>query len=79
MPGKAPVDRVGGTQSDGPWPDHVDEIVEGEQYEREVVLEDGTRATRTVTITRVQQIRRDDGTPTDGYVVSFTHDGGGGA
>lgn len=36
MPGKVPVDTVGGPQEEGPWPEKVDEIVEGETYSRPV-------------------------------------------
>lgn len=74
MAGQAPVEHVGGTQSDGPWPDGVEEIVEGNSYDRNVMLEDGTKQTVTVTVTRVEQIVRADGTETDGYVVSFSYD-----
>ncbi len=74
MPGKAPVEHVGGTQSNGPWPDGVEEIVEGGSYQRPVELADGSTQTVTVTVTRVEQIVRDDGTPTDGYVVAYQFD-----
>lgn len=82
MPGKAPVDAVGGTQDRGPWPDGVEEIVEGEQYDRPVELSDGSTQTVTVTVTRVDQIVREDGTETDGYAVAYQFDDptlGGGA
>lgn len=74
MPVKAPVDAVGGTQSDGPWPDHVDEVGEGEQYDRPVRLDDGSVQTVTVTVTNVQQLTDEQGNPTDGYAVSFEYD-----
>lgn len=76
MPGKAPVDAVGGTRDHGPWPEGVEEIVEGEQYDRPVQLDDGTVEVRTVTVTKVEQIVRADGSETDGYVVSMQHGGG---
>lgn len=76
MPGKAPVDAVGGNRERGPWPKDVDEIVEGKQYDRPVQLDDGTVEVRTVTVKKVEQIVRPDGTETDGYIVSFTHGGG---
>lgn len=81
-PGKAPVDAVGGTQSKGPWPEDVEEIVEGDTHERPVELSDGTVQTLPVTVKRVEQVVRADGTETDGYVVAIefddpTVDGGG--
>lgn len=69
MPGKAPVEKVGGTQADGPWPEGVSEVVEGEQYDRPVELADGSVQTLTVTVTEVRQIG-----DTDGYVVTYEHD-----
>lgn len=68
---QAPVDHVGGTQESGPWPEGVDEIVEGEQYDRIVTAEDGTEEVRTVTVTDVIQVA-----DTDGYVITYRHGGG---
>lgn len=76
MPGNAPVDAVGGAQTEGPWPEGVEEIVEGEAYRREVVNENGDVVEREVTVTKVEQIVRPDGTETDGYIVAFQHSGG---
>lgn len=80
--GNAPVEHVGGVQDDGPWPEGVTEIAEGKAYNRPVVLADGTTTELTVTVTDVIQILREDGTETDGYVVSYQFDDptlGGGA
>lgn len=74
MPNSAPVEHVGGTRDDGPWPADVEEITEGESYNRDIVLEDGSTAQVNVTVTRVQQIVRDDGTTTDGYAIVYTAD-----
>lgn len=71
---KAPVDAVGGTQDQGPWPESIDEIVAGEQYDRLVKLDDGSTTTVPVTVTEVRQIRLPDGTPTDGYTVTIQYD-----
>lgn len=69
MPGKVPVEKVGGTQDTGPWPSHVDEIVEGEQYDRPVHF-DGEDRTVTVTVT-------EDRETSDGArIVSYQFDGG---
>jgi len=46
MPEKAPVEKVGGPQEEGPWPANVEEIVAGESYDREL---DGTIVSVTVT------------------------------
>lgn len=82
MVNKAPVEDVGGTQVEGPWPEGVEEIVEGNQYDRRVELSDGSVQTVNVTVTRVEQIVRSDGTETDGYIVRAEYDdptlGGGG-
>lgn len=74
MPTKAPVDAVGGTQSEGVWPEAVSEIAEGEAYNRPVTLEDGSTQELTVTVTNIQTIVRADGTETDGYAVSYQYD-----
>lgn len=75
-PGKAPVEHVGGTRNEGPWPEAVEEIAAGEQYEREVPVEGGGTERRTVTVKDVVPIVRADGTETDGYVVRMEHGGG---
>lgn len=74
MPGKAPVDAVGGTQADGPWPKDVEEIVEGNSYRRPVELADGTIQEVQVTVTQVVRhgLRADP--DEDGYSVSYTYD-----
>lgn len=84
---RAPVEDVGGTQKTGPWPSDVEEIAVDDRLKRPVGLTDpdtGEAFTQEleVVITDVQQIVRDDGTETDGYVVSYqfddpTLDGGG--
>lgn len=73
MPGKAPVDAVGGTQSGGPWPEGVTEIVEGDSYKRPVVLDDGSVQDLTVTITQVVRHGFRENPEEDGYSVSFTY------
>lgn len=75
-PGKAPVDRVGGNQENGPWPAGVEEIVEGKAYRRPVVLDDGSTGEREVTVTGVNDVLDQDGVPTGGYAVTFQYDGG---
>lgn len=76
MPGNAPVDAVGGTRDEGPWPEDVEEIVEGDAYRREVTDTDGNAVEREVTIQEVREVTLPDGTPTGGYIVRFTHGGG---
>jgi len=71
---KAPVDHVGGPQTDGPWPSEVEEIARGEAYNRPVELADGSTQEATVTVSEIQQLIRDDGTETDGYVVVQQYD-----
>ncbi len=85
MPGNAPTERVGGQQDQGPWPESVDEIVEGEEHTRPVQVpnpETGVFETHDVTVRveNIQQIEREDGTETDGYVstYSFKDPNGGG-
>jgi len=72
---RAPVDDVGGTQDTGPWPTNLEEIAVDDRLQRPVRLEDGTTEVREIVITDVQQIIRDDGTPTDGYVVAHQYGG----
>lgn len=82
MPDRAPVSDVGGTQEDGPWPADVAEIVEGKAYRRPVTFADGTTGEVDVDVTGVNDILADDGTPTDGYAVTYQFDDptlGGGA
>lgn len=71
---KAPVEAVGGVQDEGPWPVDVDEIQSGQAYNRLVELSDGTVQEVQAAVTEIKQIVRQDGTPTDGYVVMFTYD-----
>lgn len=75
MSNHAPVEHIGGTQTNnGPWPADVTEIAEGKAYNRPVTLSDGSTQNVSVTITSIEQILRDDGTPTDGYSVAFQYD-----
>lgn len=74
MTQKAPVEKVGGQQDQGPWPSDVTEIAEGKAYNRPVELSDGTTQSLTVTVTNIQEIVRADGTPTDGYAVAYQYD-----
>lgn len=69
----APVESVGGNR--GRWPDQLEEITVGDEVEREVRLDDGSTETRLVEITEISQMCRDDGTETEGYVVSYTREG----
>jgi hypothetical protein len=82
MPRDVPVEEVGGTQDRGPWPAEMEKIVEGKAYRRPVQLADGSVQEAKVTITGIDDILADDGTPTGGKTVSFqfddpTLDGGG--
>lgn len=71
---KAPVDAVGGTQEGGPWPDGVDEIVEGNSYRRPVQLADGTTQELQVTVTKVIRHGFREDSEADGYSVSYQFD-----
>jgi hypothetical protein len=71
---KAPVDAVGGTQEAGPWPEHVDAIEEGGQYDREVELPDGSTEVRTVTVHEVNKLTPDRPDEEAGYAVRWTYD-----
>ena len=70
----APVEQIGGPQSQGPWPDDLQEIATGEAYQRPVELSDGTLQQIPVTVTSIEQIIRRDGTETDGYIVTQHYD-----
>lgn len=74
MPGKAPVDAVGGTQEKGPWPADVEEIVEGNTYRRPVQLADGSVQELDVTVTGIVRhgLRADP--DEDGYSVAIAYD-----
>jgi len=74
MPGNAPVTAVGGTQDDGPWPSEIEQIAEDDRLHRPVTFQDGSRDTVQVDVTDVQQIRRVNGTETDGYVVGYQYE-----
>lgn len=74
MPGKAPVNDVGGRQDSGPWPSDVEEIVEGKAYRRPVRLADGTTQEVQATVTSIQQVTDSAGDPTTGYAVSYVYD-----
>lgn len=71
---KAPVEHVGGPQDDGPWPDHVEEIVEGKAYRRPVQLHDGSTQEVEVNIKQVAQHIGPDGELTSGYTVVHQFD-----
>jgi hypothetical protein len=82
MVGKALVERVGGTQENGPWPEEIEEIVEGKAYRRPVTATDGSEQELKVNVTGVNDILDSDGQPTGGQVVAYqfddpTLDGGG--
>jgi hypothetical protein len=66
MPGKAHVEKVGGTRERGPWPTDVEEVVAGEAYNR---LVDGVEKT-----VEVVDVESEEG---EGHAVAFHHDGGG--
>lgn len=72
MPGKAPVEAVGGSRDNGPWPKDVDEIVQGETYKRRVELDDGSVQEVQVTVTEVVEIPGEAGGA--GYAVTFQYD-----
>jgi len=81
MPDKVPVDRVQGPGT--PWPDSVDEVVQGEQYDREVQLADGTVTTATVTVKNIQAVTGPNGEDTGAVALTYefadpTLDGGSG-
>lgn len=65
---QVPVEKVGGTQEEGPWPTTVDEIDAGEVHSRPVTLADESVGTVEVTVT--DTIERGDGTA----AVAFTYD-----
>lgn len=71
---KSPVDHVGGTQAEGPWPEQIEEIAVDDRIKRPVVLDDGTKETVEVTVTKIQQILQEDLTETDGYAVTYQFD-----
>lgn len=72
--GKAPVDDVGGNRNEGPWPEEVEEIAEGKAYNRPVELADGSTQEVNATVVNVHEFVRPDGTPTDGYAVTYQYD-----
>lgn len=47
---RIPVDRAGGVRESGPWPGDVDELVQGEQYDRPVSLPDEGERMETVEV-----------------------------
>jgi len=63
-----PVEEVGGHQDTGPWPEHAEEVVAGEEYTREVQTSEGVKE-RTVTVTYSE---KDE----DGARVVAHHSGG---
>jgi hypothetical protein len=71
---QAPVEDVGGPQSEGPWPSDVEAVAEGDQPKRPVRLNDDSTQEVTVTVTAVNQLTRDDGEETDGYAVAYQYD-----
>lgn len=70
---KIPIDKVSGPQYRDPWPDDVDEIVEGREYRRTVPTADGAAEVDAM-ITGVDDILADDGTPTGGTILSMQYD-----
>lgn len=70
----APIESVGGPVDRGPWPSDIEEISTGAAYQRPVQFSDGTTQEVEVTVSNIQHIVRDDGTPTDGYAVSYQFD-----
>lgn len=78
MTRKAPVEKVGGTQTNGPWPDEVDEIIEGKAYRRPVQV-DNQVVEREVTVTTIRDVMDDSGNPSGGKIVAFQFDPDGGS
>lgn len=78
MPGNAPVEKVGGTQENGPWPEAVEEITEGEAYNRPVPVEGGGTTTVKATVKHIIQLTDEQGNPTDGYAVVMEYPSPGG-
>lgn len=62
MPGvpEIPVERAGGRQDDGPWPDDVDDLVTGDTHTRPAIADDGSE--REVSATVAEIVEDDDGT-----------------
>lgn len=74
MPGRAPVDAVGGTQDDGPWPEGISEIVEGETYNRPVEVAPGDVRDLDVTVVEIVETVDDYGNHDGGYAVAIQYD-----
>jgi len=70
-----PVHKVGGQKDRGPWPRKVDEIERGRQYARKVSTPKGP-VEATVQVEEIREFVDQQGNPTGGYAVTFTHQGG---
>lgn len=68
MPGKAPVDKVGGSQENGPWPAEVEEIIEDKAYRRPVTVSDGSIREVEVLVTNIREV------PDGGRAVAYQFD-----
>lgn len=73
MPGNAPVDAapvkdVGGPQTNGPWPEEVEEIARGKAYNRPVFLDGEVREVQ-VEVKDIRQFVDEQGNKTSGYAV----------
>lgn len=71
---EAPVADVGRSRDSGPWPEDLEKIEVGKEYECEVVLADDSRRVVPVRVSRIGQVNDSNGTATSGYVVSFEFD-----
>lgn len=70
--GNAPVEKVGGNQDTGPWPEHVEEIATGEAYQRPVVTESGVHQV-TATVKDIVPVTDEHGNDTGGRAVVISY------
>lgn len=74
LPSEA-VERVGGPQDRGPWPEDVAEIVVGETYQRTLPTDEGERTVAAL-VREIVAIENDAGEPTEGRLIVTEHGGG---
>ncbi|SEF56278.1 hypothetical protein [Halobellus limi] len=70
MNGKAPVDKVGGPQEQGPWPSAIDEIVAGKRYRRQV---DGSEV--EIDVLDIRELKSEEQTAAGHTVMCVTTGG----
>lgn len=68
MPGKAPVDKIGGTQAQGPWPEDVEEVAVDERLKRPVNLGNDRVEELEVLVQDIVELER------GGHAVSYQFD-----